>query len=1161
METAPKPTREWKGWVRNRKTHELEWCIITAGLMGVFRDPEADSASLVLTLTDFAVKPLWELVQRASRKFPYLDDYYSVKFESRKDPSVFYTYGTETEEDFKTWYRTLTGEEPRLPTEPTGRASPLTPPPPTGCEQDAHGSARRTDSGLGDDIGTERILSGSRDGRGSGAGGYKSSFGSIEESESNGDSLKNGKVDIRITLPPINVQSNSSDSLSDSGQSQGTTPESEHGDEVPRLRPNAHLLRRSRANESRLSAPLLGDLPSDLSREFSFWEEDGMLTKTYSLPMRSPSRKRIASEGDDLDVFSFAFDRNVGGSEEAISPTSHTPPNRRTVPQTSYSDPARKTIGSRMTVKASKFVGRVAHFRSQRTKSPIARSDIVCITIEGDLLRKHKTKLLPCFCVLSGTILYSYKSKDLDDVSELTIDITRYKLSKLTAATSESKELDCAFVLTSQTGPKEFVFIAKSLDQAREWYGHLEDILKNFISQERPITRGSVPDLRGSEPMLNQYPKTKAKARGGTFKRLVKADDEKRGSFAARMSRGSFEDAYGYVEETSRQRKSSHEDAVDDGKIGEAVYADDNEQGEEFIQISMDDVMRSQKDMAARSLSRSLDDIGASTGTRKTLLGGRTTPPSKTKRHKRTVPVPASEVFSPVRSGYLDVKKSGSWRRYWTVLTEERLYLYRKPTDSQTVDMIALEGYGVLTGSARSATSGKTSGKFGFELQHPRIISTQFLCESLEERIAWMAAITESCKKASRNGTSDLNSSKIQFQIIITSLEPLKFNVGEPLMTSQSQSSSDVSDASPIMERRKQIIADKYERVEEAEAMEMLRVNTILNQRRMSADVKINAVERKLLQQRKQRKRRKGVADQKDEEEAILEEQLEQLRARLEDVKKESQERSLKQEERLQSIKKKKEVELKILEQERKLQKHRKAAQQALQQIVKGISSITPPIGGSKPRFDLISEEAEDEEEERKLSLVSSVGSDSLGSLCSDTRKVSAADSTSTSESTQPMGEIPATVKLSAEDSTAPLPRALHAPKLSRSTAGSSTDSSSSLDSPVVGRHDFSKGLSLTETDSMLDPETRDKSKSFDSGIADEVDINSNKSLTLTTNGYANVEGELSSPDGNHNTMVSVETGQRLKAIRTEVSEDVLRDIELFERIAQRALEQASWDV
>ena len=61
------------------------------------------------------------------------------------------------------------------------------------------------------------------------------------------------------------------------------------------------------------------------------------------------------------------------------------------------------------------------------------------------------------------------------------------------------------------------------------------------------------------------------------------------------------------------------------------------------------------------------------------------------------------------------------------------------------------------------------------------------------------------------------------------------------------------------MERRKQIIEEKYDRVKEAQEMEMLRVHTILNQRRMSADVKINAVEKQLLQQRKQRKRKKNT--------------------------------------------------------------------------------------------------------------------------------------------------------------------------------------------------------------------------------------------------------------------------------------------------------------
>lgn len=274
------------------------------------------------------------------------------------------------------------------------------------------------------------------------------------------------------------------------------------------------------------------------------------------------------------------------------------------------------------------------------------------------------------------------------------------------------------------------------------------------------------------------------------------------------------------------------------------------------------------------------------------------------------------------------------------------------------------------------------------------------------------------------------------------------------------------------------------------------------------------------------------TGDSLDEEGELLEDQLEQLKTRFGEINKESQETNLKQEERLKAIENKKDVEFKILEQERKLQKHKKAAQQALQQIVKGISSITPPaVGGGRPRFDLISEEAEDESEERKLSVASSVGissSDSMGSLC-DPRKF--VDS-----------EVVVPVMSSASKALAPMARrhAVHNPPRLIS-AESSTDSSSSMDSPDVARHDFNLVDEFTKSfpvfEGTLEQGSRDKSKSFDSGIADEVDINSNKSSTTTI--QTNVNGNV---NDNEMSNQNVPSG---KHIRTEISEDVLRDIEV----------------
>lgn len=594
----------------------------------------------------------------------------------------------------------------------------------------------------------------------------------------------------------------------------------------------------------------------------------------------------------------------------------------------------------------------------------------------------------------------------------------------------------------------------------------------------------------------------------------------------------------------------------DDGK--------DDDDGEAFTEITMEEVERSRSNLGDRGVSRSMDDIGMTSVGRhhhhhhhqllsgKSPLGiGKTTP--KTKRHKRAVPVPASEVPNPIKTGYLELKKSGSWKRCWVLVNDERLYIYRKPTDSQTLDMLILEDYRVQR--VQISSSAKVGNKFAFELYHPRVSETQFQCDTQEEREAWVEAISEGCKM---EGASPHRGSSEKLSL----LSRLESDPGEQQAQlsdgnkASASSSDNISDGSPIMERKKQYIEDKYERQKEAQDNEMLRLNTILNQRRMSADVKITAVEKKLLQQRKQRKRKKNsTGDSQDEEGAFLEEQLEQLQTRLADIEKESQETNLKQEGRRRAIEAKKDVEFKILEQERKLQKHRKAAQEALQQIVKGISSITPPIGGSRPRFDLISEEAEEQLEERKLSMASSVGissSDSMGSLCEPKKPISDVFSmhAASTELLVPTSRRQAVHRHPMLDTKNP-------------HSDSSTDSSSSMDSPEVARHDFNLVAELTKTFPLSDVDggsfnvgSRDKSKSFDSGIADEVDVNSNKTMSVTTNGHLVEERVDDSANGNLNTMTS--TGM---LIRTDISEDVLRDIEEFEKIARRALEQASWMV
>ena len=277
-----------------------------------------------------------------------------------------------------------------------------------------------------------------------------------------------------------------------------------------------------------------------------------------------------------------------------------------------------------------------------------------------------------------------------------------------------------------------------------------------------------------------------------------------------------------------------------------------------------------------------------------------------------------------------------------------------------------------------------------------------------------------------------------------------------------------------------------------------------------------------------------------------MEEELEKLRSRLTDIEKESQETSLKQEERLRAIQSKKDVEVRILEKERKLLKHRKAAQQALQQIVKGISAITPPAGVGRPRFDLISEEGEEEEEDepRKMSLVSYSSSSSMGSLCEPkTLKLSVSEPSIAIESSgihEPRVMKTSTSSLSVSSAAV---CAANQRKRGEHSGDSGTDSSSCSNSPEVPRHEFNlaeeivKCLPSTDEYGVV---SRDKSKSFDSGIMDEVDVNSNKTLSVTTNGHLEEESALSS-----DAPQSTQPLEGRKPIRTEISEDVLRDIEV----------------
>ncbi|XP_070561859.1 peptidoglycan DL-endopeptidase CwlO-like isoform X2 [Ptychodera flava] len=353
-----------------------------------------------------------------------------------------------------------------------------------------------------------------------------------------------------------------------------------------------------------------------------------------------------------------------------------------------------------------------------------------------------------------------------------------------------------------------------------------------------------------------------------------------------------------------------------------------------------------------KSLHGSLDDIPGLN-----LNGKKSKKEKKSKKKMHPISVvhtAAKEWTKASKIGYLNRKCKGPWTRYWAVLNKDTLYLYKTPEDTATVDAMALPGYKVST----DVKTAFKSRKLTFKLVHEGERSTYFSAETESDFHEWIFMIDKASQKITVEGlnletgvSSEFDETQAKdkevlkkenqqdFQRELVKLqkkrllqELLARNTGIVHKEQRPKSMPPMS-----FPATKEEIDQKYEKSVEEEETKALKYQTLLKRRRMSAQIKVDDLQKKM-----QEEKRKGVC-LSEEEYAAMEKRLQDLNNTLKKVESDIAENKSHQTNMLESLKEKKELELKIVAQQHRMKQYRKvAAEKALQEISETVAQVSP---------------------------------------------------------------------------------------------------------------------------------------------------------------------------------------------------------------------------
>ncbi|KAJ8021218.1 hypothetical protein HOLleu_38352 [Holothuria leucospilota] len=757
------------------------------------------------------------------------------------------------------------------------------------------------------------------------------------------------------------------------------------------------------------------------------------------------------------------------------------------------------------------------------SKSPVTLGELKTILHQGmlwqaDLSEGSKTEY---WCVLQGDKFYIFESDHPDCQVEETWYLTDCEIG------SVPHQMQIDLVKLSLLHSFQIKQLGKNYSaifSAKE-----EKLCKTWIQKLLSVTSSG----KKSKGSGLSFPQLSFK---GRFTKSSNSFKNKNKDFRPQqMSKASFTDLYGWSEQQSHRRvhrtapiqvKADRSQKANKGSPKQNRLFRANSDSELANKKSQDPIDRSNSaEPQPVSWRTQRDKFGS---LRKTLaalpqLGGRTT--QSTKKVQRPLTTTSSAPLEPsVKVGLLLVKRETSWKRCWLKIHGSSLHFYRNRNEMLPFEVLSLNGFYVHRNPTLHNSVGQV--RFKFSLQSKEKGSIHFLADTEPEGKLWMKRFSEACTSSNMDTQDKTQSSILRKGNSGDYPEGYDYNFND---TSIHSDTSDSPTESPLLHQKRIMIHKKYQLANETEEMNAMKRSLILNQRRMSAQTKIDALDKQRLQRKAKGKNKKGKKNEPSEEEydASVRALIEELRQKVADIDRNLNENVMRTDQRRQALLRKQEMELEILHQEKELLKYRTQAQNALKSMMLKavVQNLSAPLteeresDGDSPDSSSIVPVTLDgsyDDQHMPAKVMSNSVSSSLSSLSSN----------GTNES---MGSLQNHTKL-----------------FSRNYPEQSLLSTANSESYQSNTHVSSPDLRTAHQDSHL-------SKRHSNVSSGDVD-----------SGFQGVQGLLPDQDSFHTSDsdsvdIKLLSSEMKPKLRTEVPPDVLRDINEFEEMARLALQKAGW--
>ncbi|XP_077998076.1 uncharacterized protein LOC144451164 [Glandiceps talaboti] len=839
-------------------------------------------------------------------------------------------------------------------------------------------------------------------------------------------------------------------------------------------------------------------------------------------------------------------------------------------------EPTRFTLGMKLAKRASKVKEKMSSFRSVKVKTnhtdAVTVGSLSNVKHSGELLQKMKSTWIKCWCAVSSGNLYIFPSNQETEVADICMPLVGCKASQ------SQKEKVPNLLKVSHRDIKTIYLQTNNFAELIQWIDllnkeayelHKSASDPNLFEKDTGIHKSnSLAVMQGKVGRI--YEKNE---NAGSQRKHISAEKspatEKRMA-TLRMSRASFAEGYENFN-GENDPESQPAENINTQTEGHSIDDDDvfgtttttttrttkTPLAESTVSFhrtvhSEDESSQSEMECSPRASSRGLRKMSIH-GSLGDLPGAITNEKvKKVKNSKKKgrpgsmVKIAANEWTNPIKTGYVNRKSKGPWTKCWMVLNEDTLYVYRTPEDMVTMDTTHLPGYKVST----DVKTAFKSRKLTFKLSHEGSRSTYIATETEAELHAWVDVINKATQKITMEGLNlELGVSKEfetkkddketlrkeneeEFRLELTKIQKDQL-IQEMIAHSKGPRKKGFRPKSmPPISNTKDEINLKYEKSLEEEELKALKYQTILKQRRMSAQIKKDDLQKKLFEDKK----KKTVSEVEYE---AMDKTLQELNDTLTSVECEIRMNENMKTETMECLKQKKELELKICAQQHKMKEYRKvAAEKALQEISETVGQV------SQKASEQITMQVSHRQFPDRLSAVN------------------------LKRRTLPVIPQERSPMPSPRPSPQPSPRP--SPILSHRTVDGSENN---IDNESLDKFSLHSTISDSSV-KTVSSSGGDSGLNFTPGLTKgrsespiqtlgqrSLNVNSSEEKTMqsvaTTVVVSNLEDESGKAEINKQSQTSSEqTGQKTKHIRTEVSAETLAEIEAFEKLALEMLAQ-----